>query len=109
MRKSKLPELNCKEEMEPCIRVQKFSSKFSKVLLAYATIRLLLAVNPFLLVQDAECRAMGGARPTESDLDESSDDDLYASSDDDDEDEEEEEEEMDGAPSRHRLEWDNDL
>ena len=51
---------------------------------------------------------MGGARPTESDLDESSDDDLYASSDDDDEDEEEEEE-MDGAPSRHRLEWDNDL
>ena len=50
---------------------------------------------------------MGGARPTESDLDESSDDDLYASSDEDDEDEEEEE--MDGAPSRHRLEWDNDL
>ena len=49
---------------------------------------------------------MGGARPTESDLDESSDDDLYATSDDDDDDDDDDDE---GAPSRHRLEWDNDL
>jgi len=76
----------------------------AEVEMAWDDTALNITVNP---LEDAECRAMGGARPTESDLDESSDDDLYASSDEDDEDEEEEE--MDGAPSRHRLEWDNDL
>ena len=53
---------------------------------------------------------MGGARPTESELEESSDDDLYAeeTSDEDEEDDEDDEGE-EGAPARHRLEWDNDL
>ena len=53
---------------------------------------------------------MGGARPLESDLDESSDDDLYAEeTSDEDEDEEDDEDGAEGAPTRHRLEWDNDI
>ncbi len=50
---------------------------------------------------------MGGLRPTESDLEDSSDDDMYAddTSDDDDDDDDG----VEDAPTRHRLEWDNDI
>ena len=62
-------------------------------------------------MQEADCRAMGGARPIESEVDESSEDDMYVdeSSEDDEDDEEEDDEAQGRGASRHRLEWDNDI
>ena len=50
-------------------------------------------------------------RATDSELDDLSDEDMYADQDstDDDDDDDEDEDGVAGAPSRHRLEWDNDL
>ena len=61
--------------------------------------------------QEAECRAMGGSRPLESEAEESDEDDMYVdeSSDDDEDDEDDEGHDGGNGPSRHRLEWDNDI
>jgi hypothetical protein len=55
---------------------------------------------------------MGGARPIESEVDESDEDDMYvdeSSEDDEDDDDDDDETHGTGGPSRHRLEWDNDI
>ncbi len=56
---------------------------------------------------------MGGARPIESEVDESDEDDMYvdesSEDDDDDDDDDDDETHGTGGPSRHRLEWDNDI
>ena len=55
--------------------------------------------------KESECRAMGGSRAVESDLEDSSDDDLYG-----DESSEDDDDEGEGVRrNNHRLEWDNDL
>ena len=67
----------------------------------------------FPVLQEAECRAMGGARPIESEVDESDEDDMYvdesSEDDEDDDDDDDDETHGTGGPSRHRLEWDNDI
>ena len=56
------------------------------------------------LQETTECRAMGGEKAIESDMDQdSSDDEMYVEETSDDDDEEDE------APTRHRLEWDDGL
>ena len=55
-------------------------------------------------------RAGGANGASDSDLDDLSDDDMYGEDDDSsDDDDDEDEDGVAGAPSRHRLEWDNDL
>ena len=54
-------------------------------------------------LKEAECRAMGGARPTESELEESSDDDVYCTANDTFEKENQEDgEDEDGGDEIHR-------
>ena len=54
--------------------------------------------------ETSECRAMGGEKVAESDMDQdSSDDEMYVEETSDDDEEEDE------APTRHRLEWDDGL
>ena len=58
----------------------------------------------FLFQETTECRAMGGEKSIESDMDQdSSDDEMYVEETSDDDDEEDE------APTWHRLEWDDGL
>jgi hypothetical protein len=77
----------------------------AEVEMAWDDAALTITVNP--MEETGECRPAEGAKSLgESDVDQdSSDDEMYAEETSDDEDEEEEDE----APTRHRLEWDNDL
>ena len=70
----------------------------------YLTLRD-ISVKEYLLFQETtECRAMGGEKSIESDMDQdSSDDEMYVEETSDDDDEEDE------APTRHRLERDDGL
>jgi hypothetical protein len=52
---------------------------------------------------------MGGARPVESEMEESDEDDMYVDESSDDDEDDEDDETHGQGPSRHRLEWDNDI
>jgi len=74
----------------------------AEVEMAWDDAALNITVNP--LEETTECRAMGGEKAIESDMDQdSSDDEMYVEETSDDDDEEDE------APTRHRLEWDDGL
>jgi len=74
----------------------------AEVEMAWDDAALNITVNP--LEETSECRAMGGEKVAESDMDQdSSDDEMYVEETSDDDEEEDE------APTRHRLEWDDGL
>jgi len=74
----------------------------AEVEMAWDDAALNITVNP--LEESSECRAMGGEKVAESDMDQdSSDDEMYVEETSDDDEEEDE------APTRHRLEWDDGL